>query len=224
MLFKCTALAHIISESSFKLFTPHVVMDYWQTNIDGLVNKSTEILNMLEGLNPDILLFSETHLGEADSLDLKTSRKTYKHNCHIHSKKRAELQLPPIHGLSIYTDLDKGKAVFEIPSDKHEIIQLDLIDHYNDKIRLLHTYLSPSSRKNSVDEFFHELHKCIVSCPRDRKVIITGDMNAKHNDIHHTTSPNYAGKVLNDFLNGKLVHEGTTLHHGRRLHMKVKKP
>ena len=183
------------------------------SNIVSLKSNRNKLVPIIDTIDPDIINLNETQLTSTeDDLDtLITESNCYDVNCHVfkirHESDRAN---PPISGSSVFTCSKTCSVHFEQSPDIFEIISAKIklsSKKVTKNIRMIHAYLSPSSSNDYVNRFYTALVDIINSDNNSTETMITGDFNSKDSRIHPTSSPNYHGKVLYNFINGLPIHD-----------------
>jgi len=130
----------------------------------------------------------------------KTPTSYYNHSNHVFRIKN-DTRSPPLSGTSVFSN-DSIKVTLISKSSDHEIINCK-VSNDSEKINLIYAYLSPSSNKAQVLNFYKQVITLTNKTQKSERVLIIGDLNAKNNNIYPTTSPCYSGEILAKILNGE---------------------
>ena len=167
-------------------------------NTRGISARLDFLKNLVVTHEFDFLCLSECWRSDPGTLDtLHINNNHFNNNCHIYKNSSNHFQ-----GTSTYS---KDRILAQhIKSNTHEIIH-STFTHQNEKILLINSYLSPSIKdKNIITEFFSEIITICNNHPKHHCILV-GDINAKHNNIHATSSPNYAGLLLTKLLSQQKI-------------------
>ena len=177
------------------------------TNICSVESHISEFCNHLEIELPDIICLNETLLTDKKLekfVTLVCSTTHFNNNKHILLPTSNNVN--KFRGSSIYTSLDPdlNQTKFEVPSKDHELLALNFKSNTNDKkYCVINGYLSPSITDHTkIEDFYATAAKLINKKAAKTGIIFNGDLNSKNNLIFPTKSPNYAGKILHQFLSG----------------------
>ena len=176
-------------------------MRFLHANIRSFRNNLDKLNRLLEIFEPEIFGLNETHF--EDHMDFETYKTPtifYDNSKHIFRIK-GDNRSPPISGTSIF-NTDSVKLTSSYISSDHEIINCK-ISTEGKKLNLIYAYLSPSSSKPQIINFYDQVIKLINDTKKSERLLLIGDLNAKNNSIFPTISPNFSGDILAKILKGE---------------------